>query len=190
MSRHNVFPGPGSNVQSQRSRCSLNALVCSFNSSNTLVLCTIDWFQDGRAWMTGCSNFLSQQSHRRFIVVSQSPVCTDTTPACFDTCGRGAGTHGDVLNLHTEVFSACHTTHHTPPHGDRDRETDTERDKEKQREREKRQDKTRKEKTRQEKGKRDKKRGDETRKEKKREDGREETEKERQRRSEMKEETR
>ena len=21
-----------------------------------------------------------------------------------DTCGRGAGTHGDVLNLHTEVF--------------------------------------------------------------------------------------
>ena len=22
---------------------------------------------------------------------------------------RGAGTHGDVLNVHTEVFSACHT---------------------------------------------------------------------------------
>ena len=32
------------------------------------------------------------------------PVCTGTTPACVKTCGRGAGTHGDVLNLHTEVF--------------------------------------------------------------------------------------
>ena len=31
-------------------------------------------------------------------------VCTGTTPACVTTCGRGAGTHGDVLNLHTEVF--------------------------------------------------------------------------------------
>ena len=33
-----------------------------------------------------------------------SPCVPDTTPACFDTCGRGVGTHGDVLNLHTEVF--------------------------------------------------------------------------------------
>ena len=31
-------------------------------------------------------------------------MCTGTTPACGTTCGRGAGTHGDVLNLHTEVF--------------------------------------------------------------------------------------
>ena len=34
-----------------------------------------------------------------------------------NTCARGAGTHGDVLNLHTDVFSACqaapHTTHTT-----------------------------------------------------------------------------
>ena len=28
-------------------------------------------------------------------------VCTGTTPACGNTCGRGAGTHGDVLNVHT-----------------------------------------------------------------------------------------
>ena len=72
--------------------------------------------------------------------IQDVPVCTDTTPACFDTCGRGAGTHGDVLNLHTEVFflrATPHTKHHhTPPHGDRDRETETERDREKQRERE------------------------------------------------------
>ena len=31
-------------------------------------------------------------------------MCTGTTPACGNTCARGAGTHGDVLNLHTEVF--------------------------------------------------------------------------------------
>ena len=41
------------------------------------------------------------------------------------TCGRGAGTHGDVLNLHTEAFLNVHTgTPHTP-HRDRHRETET-----------------------------------------------------------------
>ena len=29
------------------------------------------------------------------------PVCTGTTPASGNTCGRGAGTHGDVSNVHT-----------------------------------------------------------------------------------------
>ena len=38
------------------------------------------------------------------VYVQNVPVCTGTTPACVTTCGRGAGTHGDVLNLHTEVF--------------------------------------------------------------------------------------
>ena len=70
------------------------------------------------------------------------------------TCARGAGTHGNVLNVHTATFfnghtgfSGCHTTHTTPhtihhthhntrhnttttPHGDRERqrqrETETE----------------------------------------------------------------
>ena len=42
-------------------------------------------------------------------VDSNVPVCTGTTRTCVTTCGRGAGTHGDVLNLHTEVFSAGHT---------------------------------------------------------------------------------
>ena len=64
---------PPVNVQSQRSCCSLNTLVCSFNSSNTLVFCTIDWFQDGRAWGDGMQqSSLCQRSHRRFFVVSQS----------------------------------------------------------------------------------------------------------------------
>ena len=37
------------------------------------------------------------------------PVCTGTTRTCVTTCARGAGTHGDVLNLHTEVFLDGHT---------------------------------------------------------------------------------
>ena len=32
------------------------------------------------------------------------PVCTGTTPASGTRCGRGAGTHGGVLNLHTGSF--------------------------------------------------------------------------------------
>ena len=32
------------------------------------------------------------------------------------TCARGAGTHGNVSNLHTEVFSACQAAPHTPQH--------------------------------------------------------------------------
>ena len=47
------------------------------------------------------------------------PVCTGTTPTCVYTCGRVAGTHGDVLNVHTGFFqrvSHTHTPHHTTPH--------------------------------------------------------------------------
>ena len=104
--------------------------------------------------------------------IKNASVCARTTPTCGNTCAPGAGAHGDVLNLHTEVFSACqaapHTTpttqhnttrqnttrHHNTQHhnGDRERERqrETERNRERQRETEKeRQDKTRKEKTRQ-----------------------------------------
>ena len=46
------------------------------------------------------------------------PVCPFKTSPCvpatrahvFYTCARVAGTHGDILNGHTEGFSACHTT--------------------------------------------------------------------------------
>ena len=31
-------------------------------------------------------------------------MCAGTTPACGNTCGRGAGSHGDVLNVHTGAF--------------------------------------------------------------------------------------
>ena len=43
-------------------------------------------------------------SKRPLVYVRNVPVCTGTTPACVTTCGRGAGAHGDVLNLHTEAF--------------------------------------------------------------------------------------
>ena len=32
------------------------------------------------------------------------PVCTGTTRTCVSACARGAGTHGDVLNVHTGTF--------------------------------------------------------------------------------------
>ena len=47
----------------------------------------------------------------RCVYIQNVPVCTGTTPASVTTCGRGAGTHGNVLNVHTG-FSACHTTPH------------------------------------------------------------------------------
>ena len=85
----------------------------------------------------------------------------------FHTCGLGAGTHGDVLNVHTEAFFNVHTvffffhvfspcrntnthspnthhdhndTHHTTQHGDRNRERQRKRDKTRQEKR--RRDKT------------------------------------------------
>ena len=38
------------------------------------------------------------------VEIQNVPVCTGTTRTCVTTCGRGVGTHRDVLNLHTEVF--------------------------------------------------------------------------------------
>ena len=35
------------------------------------------------------------------VYIQNVPVCAGTTPACGNTCGRGAGTHGDVFNVHT-----------------------------------------------------------------------------------------
>ena len=38
------------------------------------------------------------------VYVQNVPVYAGTTRACVSTCARGAGTHGDVLNVHTEAF--------------------------------------------------------------------------------------
>ena len=36
-------------------------------------------------------------------------VYAGNTRTCFSACGRGAGTHGDVLNLHTDSVLSLHT---------------------------------------------------------------------------------
>ena len=66
---------------------------------------------------------------RREEKAENTSVCSFKTPPCvrsgrlrvyeenarmFNTCGRFLGTHGGVLNLHTERFSACQAApHHT-----------------------------------------------------------------------------
>ena len=88
----------------------------------------------------------------------------------FNTCARGAGTHGDVLSGHTEFRSVSHTnthtthTHNTTQHNTRhnttqhhtEKETATERDRERRQgpgeeRRRKRREKTREEKTKEDK---------------------------------------
>ena len=69
---------------------------------------------------------------------------------CFNMCARGAGTHGDVLNVHTGTcwvdtrsFEACHTlththinTHNTTQHNTlRPQHHTTDRDRDRQRQR-------------------------------------------------------
>ena len=41
--------------------------------------------------------------------IQNVPVCNGTTRACIKTCARGAGTHGDVLNVLTKSVSNLHT---------------------------------------------------------------------------------
>ena len=76
--------------------------------------------------------------------------------ACVETCARGAGTHGDVLNVHTGTCSLTHTTHttqqntthhtHTQHHTEKETERETEKeDRDNRREDKRRQDKTREE---------------------------------------------
>ena len=40
------------------------------------------------------------------VYVQNVSVCTGNTSTCVNTCARGAGTHGGVLNLHTEGWSS------------------------------------------------------------------------------------
>ena len=116
------------------------------------------------------------------VYVQNVPICTGTTRTCWNTCARGARTHGDVLNVHTGTFlnphtdfstfvqrAATHThkpnthdhqqhhdhndTHHTTQHTTSRGDRETEKERQRQRE------------TRQE-GRRRWKRRDETRQEK------------------------
>ena len=47
------------------------------------------------------------------VCIQHVPVYAGTTRTCVSTCARGAGTHGDVLNLHTEGVLYKHTAHIT-----------------------------------------------------------------------------
>ena len=49
------------------------------------------------------------RSKRPRVYVQNVPVCTGTARTCVSTCARFAGTHGDVLNVHTEAFWNPHT---------------------------------------------------------------------------------
>ena len=52
--------------------------------------------------MTPCPPCVDSERPR--VYVRNVPVCTGTTSTSFNTCARGAGIHGDVLNVHTEAF--------------------------------------------------------------------------------------
>ena len=97
------------------------------------------------------------------VYIRNVPVCTCTTPTSVTTCGRGAGTHGDVLNVHTRGFQRAtpHRTHTPRPqrhthktttttttittHGDRDRETERHRERQRKTDKTRRQDKMKEE---------------------------------------------
>ena len=89
-----------------------------------LILCKIQGFLSVNLWMRRPSLPLSSSppllpcvdSKRPRVYVQKVPVCAGTTPACGNTCARGAGTHGDVLNPHTGVFQCATPPHTTPQH--------------------------------------------------------------------------
>ena len=78
------------------------------------------------------------------VYVQNVPVYAGTTRTCFNMCARGAGTHGDVSNVHTRFLSVSQnnnsnttqhntTQHNTPQQRDhntsrRQRQTETERE--------------------------------------------------------------
>ena len=116
-------------------------------------------------------NSFSEEKHE----ADDNPLPPCTTRTCVSTCARGAGIHGDVLNVHTGTFLAFHTTPHrthhntrhntqhkqhttTTTHEDRERR---QRQREKRRRTRRRQNKTKR--GRQEKTRRREKRDDKTR---------------------------
>ena len=63
-------------------------------------LCTWSW------WSVRCGtlrNPVCPLTKRLHVYVRNVTVCTGTTRTCVSTCARGARTHGDVLNVHTEA---------------------------------------------------------------------------------------
>ena len=60
---------------------------------------------DGKTWKNPLFGF----KKRLRVYIQNVPVYAGTTRTCVETCARGAGTHGDVLNPHTEGVLYIHT---------------------------------------------------------------------------------
>ena len=61
-------------------------------------------------WCVVCDTLKNPCVHstRLRVYVQYVPVCASTTRTHVSTCARGAGTHGDVLNPHTEGVLYIH----------------------------------------------------------------------------------
>ena len=73
--------------------------------------------------MTPCFQRVYVQNALR-VLIQNVPVCTGTTRTCL--CARGAGTHGDVLNQHTEALlkpNAVFSTFFQPQHTNTNKHT-------------------------------------------------------------------
>ena len=162
--------------------CGMSTAPCFWQSFVRRCPCT-PFFWDMTSGYAVFSSFLVRQ-WIHISVSLQWPGCFSCTPAwrwtsdpdrtCVTTCGRGAGTHGDVLNVHTGVFSVphhtarthhdhndTHTRHNNNHHNITRRKEDRER-------RQRKRDKTREDETRQEGKRRDKMKKREKMKEKRR----------------------
>ena len=74
-----------------------------------LVLCCVSvWLW---LWCVVCVCGVCKVQNALRVYVQNVPVCTGTTPACGNTCARGASTHGDVLNVHTARSKGQRDTH-------------------------------------------------------------------------------
>ena len=77
------------------------------------------------------------EEERRGVCIERVSVCTFKASPCVPaprphvvtTCGLCAGTHGDILNVHTWGLSACQTTHHSHSHNEaHDNDDDNDKD--------------------------------------------------------------
>ena len=98
--------------------------VANFGKQNSrwLLLFLLRFFLCVVCWREGRRRGRVYVLNAPLYVDSNVPVHAGTTPACGNTCVRGAGTHGDVWNLHTGFFSV---SRNTPPQPQRHTTTAT-----------------------------------------------------------------
>ena len=88
------------------------------------------------------------------LYIQNVPVCRHHAHVCFNTCARGAGIHGDVLNVHTGTFLDGHTGFFSVSHTHQTQHQRNVTRRRTEREREKRQRKRREKRRREEGGRR------------------------------------